>query len=426
MERIAVLGAQWGDEGKGKVVDFLAAEMDVVARFSGGPNAGHTVIIDGKKYIMHLISSGILHRRVKNVMGNGMVVDPATLIEEIEELKRAGVEIGDNLLVSESAHVIMPYHKKLDALNEKVRGKKQIGTTLRGIGPAYADKASRIGIRVGDMMHPEILREKIEFNLKLKNTIIEHFFGENGFSEEEIYEQALGWAEYLRPFVTNTVAFMKRAVASGKSILYEGAQGAMLDIDHGTYPYVTSSNPTVGGIMTGLGVPKDAVEKVVGVVKAYTTRVGGGPFPTEETGKLGDFLRDKGHEYGATTGRPRRCGWLDLVALKFACWVNGLTHIAITKLDVLDGFDKIKVCVAYDIDGEITEEFPTDPVKFAEAKPVYRELPGWKGTVKGISKKEDLPKEARAYIEFVAEQLGVEIFLVSTGPERKETVLFPF
>ena len=424
MERIAILGAQWGDEGKGKVVDFLAADMDVVARYSGGPNAGHTVIINGKKYILHLIPSGILHRDTMCVMGNGMVVDPAALIEEMRELQEAGVYIGDNLIISESAHVIMPYHKKLDALNERIRGKRQIGTTLRGIGPAYADKASRIGIRMGELLDPEILKEKLAFNLKIKNAIIEHFFGEEGFSFDELFNQALGWAEKLRGFVGNTVSYMKRALKDGKNILYEGAQGTMLDIDHGTYPYVTSSNPTIGGIMTGLGVPKDSVEKIVGVVKAYTTRVGGGPFPTEETGNLGDLLREKGGEYGATTGRPRRCGWLDLVGLKFAAWVNGLTHIAITKLDVLDGFEKIKVCVAYEIDGEITEEFPTDYVKFCKARPIYKELPGWNTPVKGKNKREELPKEALNYIEFIAEQLDVDIMLVSTGADRRDTVMF--
>ncbi|BAT71641.1 adenylosuccinate synthase [Thermosulfidibacter takaii ABI70S6] len=424
MERIAVIGAQWGDEGKGKVVDFLAKDMDVVARYSGGPNAGHTVIIGDKQYILHLIPSGILHRSCKNVMGNGMVVDPEALLTEIEDLEKAGVYIGDNLLISEAAHVIMPYHKKLDALNEKVRGKKQIGTTLRGIGPAYADKASRIGIRICELLHPEVLREKIEFNLNIKNTIIENFFGEKGFDADELYEKALGWAERIRGFVGNSVSFIKKAIKERKSILYEGAQGTMLDIDHGTYPYVTSSNPTIGGILTGLGIPKEGVEKIVGIVKAYTTRVGGGPFPTEDTGDVGNMLRDKGHEYGATTGRPRRCGWLDLVALKYAAWVNGLSHIAITKLDVLDGFGTIKVCIAYNIDGEITEEFPADPVLFSKAKPIYKELPGWSGSVRGISDVDKFPKEALQYVEFIAEQMETQILMVSTGPERSETVMF--
>ncbi len=424
MDRIAILGAQWGDEGKGKVVDYLAADMDVVARYSGGPNAGHTVIIEGKKYILHLIPSGILRRETMCVMGNGMVVDPASLLNEMKELREAGVYIGENLIISESAHVIMPYHKKLDALNEKVKGKKQIGTTLRGIGPAYADKASRIGIRMGELLDEALLKEKIEFNLRLKNTLIEQFFGEEGFSFGEVYSEALSWAEQLEPFIGNTTSFMRKALGEGKNILYEGAQGTMLDIDHGTYPYVTSSNPTVGGILTGLGVPPSSVDKVVGVVKAYTTRVGGGPFPTEETGEVGNYLRDKGGEYGATTGRPRRCGWLDLVALRYAAWINGMTHIAITKLDVLDELETIKVCVAYEIDGEITEEFPVDHVKFLKAKPVFRELPGWKGSVRGVNKREDLPKEALAYVEFIAESMGVEVLLVSTGAERGDTVLF--
>ncbi len=424
MSRIAVIGAQWGDEGKGKVVDFLAEGMDVVARYSGGPNAGHTVIINGTKYILHLIPSGILRKGTTCVMGNGMVVDPESLLEEMEQLRSLGVYIGENLLISESAHVIMPYHKKLDALNERVKGKKQIGTTLRGIGPAYSDKASRIGIRMCELLDRDVLREKLEFNLKLKNTLIEHFFGERGYSFDELYEKAISWGEELKPFIKNTTSFMKEAVSSGKSILYEGAQGTMLDIDHGTYPYVTSSNPTIGGISTGLGVPPTAVDQVVGVVKAYTTRVGGGPFPTEETGAIGDELRNKGGEYGATTGRPRRCGWLDLVALKYAAWVNGLNYIAVTKLDVLDGFDTIKVCVAYEIDGEITEEFPTNHVSFMKAKPVYKELPGWSGSVKGISDRNKLPKEAVNYVNFIAENMGVKVLLVSTGAERRETVVF--
>ncbi len=422
--KVAVIGSQWGDEGKGKVVDFLADGKDIVARYSGGPNAGHTIVIDGKKFILHLIPSGIFRKDTVCVMGNGMAVDPESLIKEIEDLRGEGIYVGENLLVSESAHVIMPYNRLLDSLNEKIKGSKQIGTTRKGIGPTYADKASRIGIRMGDLIREDVLKEKLEFILKIKNLLIKEFFGEKGFSFNELFEKALSWGERLKPFITNTTSYMKKAVIEGKSILYEGAQGTMLDIDHGTYPYVTSSNPTVGGIMTGLGVPPGAIDEVVAVVKAYTTRVGGGAFPTEEKGEFGCMLREKGGEYGATTGRPRRCGWLDLVVLKYAAWINGFTKIAVTKLDVLDGFEKIKVCIAYEIDGERTEEFPLNYSDLIRAKPVYLELDGWKKPVKGVRKKEDLPKEALNYVNFIADNMNAELLLVSTGANREHTVMF--
>lgn len=425
MKRIAIVGAQWGDEGKGKVVDFLAEDKDLVVRYSGGPNAGHTVVIDGKRYILHLIPSGILRRETLCVMANGMVIDPEALLAEMEDLRSMGVHVGaDNLKISESAHVIMPYHKKLDFLQEKVKGSSKIGTTLKGVGPCYSDKTARLGIRMGDLLDPTMLREKLELSVAIKNVLIREFFNEEGYDVDELYEKAINWGQLLKDHITNTTVILNRALEEDKSILYEGAQGTMLDIDHGTYPFVTSSNPTIGGIFTGCGVGLNAVDTVIGVVKAYTTRVGGGAFPTEQDNEIGLYMREKGGEYGATTGRPRRCGWLDLVALRYAAMINGMTHIAITKLDVLDGLDRIRVCIAYEIDGEVVDEFPLSYSKFERAKPIYKEFEGWDKPVKGIKRKKDLPSNAMRYIEYIAESMGVKVFMVSTGPSRDETVFF--
>ncbi|RLD97558.1 MAG: adenylosuccinate synthase [Aquificota bacterium] len=423
MGNVAVLGVQWGDEGKGKIVDFLAQEAEWVVRYQGGTNAGHTVIVKGKKYILHLIPSGILHPGKKCIIGNGVVVDPPELLKEIEDLEKEGIEVKGRLFLSETAHLIMPYHKKLDALSEKLKGKKQIGTTLRGIGPAYSDKMARTSLRVHDLLRPERLKERLEETLRVKNLIIREFFKEEGYSFEELYKDALAWGEALKTYVCNTVHLMRKIIKSGDLVLFEGAQGALLDIDHGTYPFVTSSNTTVGGIFTGLGIPPGHIHRVIGISKAYTTRVGGGPFPTELEGEEGQRLRDRGGEYGATTGRPRRCGWLDLVALKHAAWLNGLTELTITKLDVLDTLEEIKVCIAYDIDGERTEEMPADLDTFSRAKPVYKSFPGWQGLVKGTTNWEDLPTQARTYLEFIEEALNIPIKMVSTGPDRVETVI---
>ncbi|RLD96104.1 MAG: adenylosuccinate synthase [Aquificota bacterium] len=423
MGNVAVLGVQWGDEGKGKIVDFLAQEAEWVVRYQGGTNAGHTVIVKGKKYILHLIPSGILHPGKKCIIGNGVVVDPPELLKEIEDLEREGIEVKGRLFLSETAHLIMPYHKKLDALSEKLKGKKQIGTTLRGIGPAYSDKMARTSLRVHDLLRPERLKERLEETLRVKNLIIREFFKEEGYSFEELYKDALAWGEALETYVCNTVHLMRKIIKSGDLVLFEGAQGALLDIDHGTYPFVTSSNTTVGSIFTGLGIPPGHIHRVIGISKAYTTRVGGGPFPTELEGEEGQRLRDRGGEYGATTGRPRRCGWLDLVALKHAAWLNGLTELTITKLDVLDTLEEIKVCIAYDIDGERTEEMPADLDTFSRAKPVYKSFPGWQGLVKGTTNWEDLPTQARTYLEFIEEALNIPIKMVSTGPDRVETVI---
>ena len=423
MGNVAVLGVQWGDEGKGKIVDFLAQEAEWVVRYQGGTNAGHTVIVKGKKYILHLIPSGILHPGKKCIIGNGMVVDPPELLKEIEDLEKEGIEVKGRLFLSETAHLIMPYHKKLDALSEKLKGKKQIGTTLRGIGPAYSDKMARTSLRVHDLLRPERLKERLEETLRVKNLIIREFFKEEGYSFEELYKDALAWGEALETYVCNTVHLMRKIIKSGDPVLFEGAQGALLDIDHGTYPFVTSSNTTVGSIFTGLGIPPGHIHRVIGISKAYTTRVGGGPFPTELEGEEGQRLRDRGGEYGATTGRPRRCGWLDLVALKHAAWLNGLTELTITKLDVLDTLEEIKVCIAYDIDGERTEEMPADLDTFSRAKPVYKSFPGWQGLVKGTTNWEDLPTQARTYLESIEEALNIPIKMVSTGPDRVETVI---
>ena len=423
MANTAVLGVQWGDEGKGKIVDLLAEDADWVVRFQGGTNAGHTVLVKDKCYIFHLIPSGILHEGKKCLIGNGVVVDPPELLKEMKTLRREGIEVKGRLFVSDRAHVIMPYHKKLDALSEKLKGGKQIGTTLRGIGPAYSDKTARVGIRMQDLWHPQRLREKLEEVLPVKNLLIEEFFGEEGYELETLYQDALSWGRDLKPYVCNSHSLMREVLESGASVLFEGAQGAMLDIDCGTYPYVTSSSTTVGGIFTGAGVPPSAVDRIIGVSKAYTTRVGGGPFPTELEGKEGDLLREYGKEYGATTGRPRRCGWLDLVALRYVAWLDGLTEMTITKLDVLDAVDQLKVCVAYEIEGERTQEMPSDPELFSKAKPVYEVLPGWQGSVRGVTKWQDLPPQAKKYLEYIEEFLGVPIRIVSTGPDREEVIV---
>ncbi len=423
MADTAVLGVQWGDEGKGKIVDFLAKDADWVVRFQGGTNAGHTVLVKGKKHILHLIPSGIIHGGKKCIIGNGVVVDPPELLKEMDTLRKEGIEVEGRLFVSERAHVIMPYHKKLDALSEKLKGSKQIGTTLRGIGPAYSDKMARGGIRMQDLLRPQRLREKLEEALKVKNLLIGEFFGEEGYDLEGLYQEVLSWSKGLKVYICNTHSLIRRLVDSGASILFEGAQGAMLDIDHGTYPYVTSSSTTVGGVFTGAGVPPSTVDRIIGISKAYTTRVGGGPFPTELDGEEGQMLRERGGEYGATTGRPRRCGWLDLVALRYAAWIDGLTEVAITKLDVLDAMDRIKVCVAYDIEGERTQEMPGDLELFSKAKPVYETFPGWRGKVRGVTGWQDLPSQAKEYLEYLEEFLGVPIGMVSTGPDREETIV---
>jgi adenylosuccinate synthase len=436
MANVVVVGAQWGDEGKGKVVDLLTESADVVARYQGGHNAGHTVIIKKEQFILHLIPSGILHKGKTCIIGNGVVIHPEALIEEIEELKKRKVPIGKNLFISNCAHVIMPYHTLLDGKDETSKGSNKIGTTGRGIGPSYVDKMSRVGFRMMDLLDPKLFKEKLKANVAEVNFLLEHKYKSKKISVNKIYNEYMKYAEYLAPYVTDTVVLINELLEKGKSILFEGAQGALLDIDHGTYPFVTSSNACAGGVCTGLGVSPKSIDGIVGIVKAYTTRVGEGPFPTELHDSIGEDLRLKGGEYGATTGRPRRCGWLDIVALRHAIRINGFTGLVVTKLDVLDGMEKIKVCVAYKYkdptnscscskQGKACQvtDFPRQINILNECEPVYIEFDGWTKSTKGATKLKDLPKQARVYLDYIKETLKVDIDIISTGQKRDETMI---
>ena len=418
MKNIVVVGAQWGDEGKGKLVDLIAPAFDVVARYQGGHNAGHTVWIGDRKYILRLVPSGILHEHCVCVIGNGVVVDAQALLEELEGLEAMGVPVEGRLLVSNRAHLILPHHREIERASEARLGEERVGTTMRGIGPTYEEKAARRGIRVGDLLRPEELRAKIKANAAEAQRIC----GASADVEEEI-ERYLAVAERLKPLIRDTCRYLNEATAAGKSILLEGAQGTMLDIDHGSYPFVTSSSSTAGGACTGTGLPPTKITGAIGIAKAYTTRVGAGPFPTELLDERGDHLRDRGHEFGSVTGRPRRTGWFDVPVARYAAMVNGLATIALTKLDVLDEVDEIQVCVAYRANGETFDSIPSSIKEYAGVEPVYENLPGWKTSTRGISKYEDLPEKARAYIERLAELVGVEVGLISTGPERDETIV---
>ncbi len=424
MATLAVVGTQWGDEGKGKIVDILSEKADWIVRFQGGNNAGHTVVVDGTKYILHLLPSGILHDGKRCVLGNGMVIDLESLINEIEFIKRVGKEVDGRLFVSERAHLILPYHKELDAASERLKGDGSIGTTLKGIGPAYRDKAGRVGIRIADLRDENAFKEKLRWNLREKELTLKHVYNYDvSFSFDEIYSQTMRNYEKVKAFVCDTVTLLNRAVDRGDNVLFEGAQATLLDIDVGTYPFVTSSNSSALGISSGTGISPKKVEKIYGIMKAYTTRVGGGPFPTELKDNVGELLRARGHEYGSTTGRPRRCGWLDLFAVKFSCMVNDLDGIIVTKLDVLDAFDEIKVCVGYEIDGEIVESFPSTAQELSRVKPVYETLPGWKRETTHVKSFKELPEEAKNFLRFVEDYLGVSIPVVSTGPQRDETIV---
>ena len=418
-----VIGAQWGDEGKGKVVDLLAPEVDIVARYQGGANAGHTIKWGDETFVLHLIPSGIFHDGVTCVIGNGVVIDPAALMEEIGQIEALGYSVEGRLKISHNAHLIMPYHKALDQARERWRDAEAIGTTGRGIGPAYVDKFARSGIRVVDLLDRDGLRKKLKAAIEEKNEILAQVYGSDRLDVDAIVDEYVEFDHRIDPYVTDTSAFLNDALADGKRILAEGAQGALLDVDHGTYPYVTSSHPTSGGACTGLGIPPTAVDRIIGIVKAYSTRVGNGPFPTELEDETGERLRAEGHEFGATTGRPRRCGWLDLVALGYTSRLNGFTELAVTKLDVLAGLDELKVCVAYEIDGKRTERFPTDLETLKKATPVYETLPGFDGDLAGIREVEDLPAAARDYLQFVTDRLGVRITVIGTGPKREETLV---
>ncbi|MDX2080149.1 MAG: adenylosuccinate synthase [Terrimicrobiaceae bacterium] len=420
MPNTILVGAQWGDEGKGKIIDFLTDEADIVVRSQGGNNAGHTIVIAGQKYVLHLIPSGILRKAKTCVIGNGVVIDPVALVGEIEGLRERGVKVSKNLLISDAAHLVMPYHRELDGQREVLKGRNKIGTTKRGIGPAYADKASRTGLRMCDLVQPEVFREKLRLRIRENNAILKGL-GAAPVNGRRILEDSLRAADVLRPFVTNTVVYLQKAIASGKSLLFEGAQGTFLDIDHGTYPYVTSSNTTAGGACTGSGVPPHRMDRVLGVMKAYTTRVGEGPFPTEDQG-ISDALHAMGREFGATTGRARRCGWFDAVATRFATMVNGIDDLAITNLDGLDAVETIRVCVAYKLDGRKMDVPPTDTDALARCTPVYREFPGWMKPTENATTFNALPAAARDYVRAISDLTGARLGIVSVGPGREQTI----
>ncbi len=423
MSCVIVVGSQWGDEGKGKVVDLLTQQADVVVRFQGGNNAGHTLVVDGNQFILHLIPSGILHPGKRCLIGNGVVVDLEVLHKEIIGLRDRGLTLGpENLAISEKAHLILPYHKHLDMARESAKGAGSIGTTGRGIGPCYEDKVARVGIRVSDILDEQVFRDKVRENLKEKNFLFEHYLHVSTLDAQEICTRFLPLADFIRPYVANVSLLIDEAVKKNKNILFEGAQGTHLDIDHGTYPYVTSSNPVAGSVCAGAGIGPNKIQAVVGIVKAYTTRVGGGPFPTELSDDTGRFLREKGGEYGATTGRPRRCGWLDAVVLRDSARLNGLTHLAITKLDVLSGIKTLRICTAYSYQGKTLQTLPA-PLKALEGcQPIYEDLPGWSQDLKGVRKRQELPLEARNYLQRMEELMQVPISIISLGPDREETI----
>jgi len=422
MAGIVIVGAQWGDEGKGKIVDLLAENADLVIRFQGGNNAGHTIVRDDVKWKFHLIPSGILYPGLKCAIGNGVVIDPKVLTGELDDLRAKGIDLS-GLRISANAHLIMPYHMLLDHAGEARLGKLQIGTTRRGIGPAYADKAARLGIRVQDILDPKILRQKFETALAEKNRVLELVYGAEPLEIEQLAERMEGYAVRLRPYVADTSLLVERALRAGQSVLLEGAQGTLLDLDHGTYPFVTSSNPTAGAAATGIGIGPTRIDQVIGVAKAYVTRVGEGPFPTEIEGSAQARVRELGAEYGTTTGRERRCGWLDLVALRFAARLNGLTSLALTKLDVLSEFDEVPVCVRYRLpDGSETDEFPAHQSDFHHARPVYEILDGWRDPLDGVEELAALPAQARRYIEYVEAALDLEVSMIGTGAERERVI----
>ncbi|MFH1691388.1 MAG: adenylosuccinate synthase [Candidatus Omnitrophota bacterium] len=415
-----LVGLQWGDEGKGKVIDILSKDVDVVVRYQGGNNAGHTVVVDGDSFVFHLLPSGILHKGKLCVIGNGVVVDPEILLEEVDSLKKRNICVDERLKVSDQAHVIFPYHKILDGLRETKRSNK-IGTTGRGIGPCYADKVSRCGIRVGDLLNPALLREKLEDNLKEKNEIFKKVYHHKGFEFDALYDSYLKYGSRLKQYVCNSAVLINEALKTKKPILFEGAQGTFLDIDFGTYPFVTSSNTISAGACTGAGVPPTCIDEIVGVLKAYTTRVGEGPFIVEFSGKMNELIRSKGNEFGATTGRPRRCGWFDAVMIRHAVMINGVTSLAIMKLDVLDQLETMKICVAYRYKGKTFDFFPQDLDMMKEAEPVYKEFPGWNKATNMIKSYEDLPVQAKDYLKFIEDTCGVPIKIISVGSGRQET-----
>ncbi|MCD5390713.1 adenylosuccinate synthase [candidate division NPL-UPA2 bacterium] len=423
MSNLVVVGTQWGDEGKGKIIDILAEKADIIARFQGGANAGHTVVVGEKEFIFHLIPSGILRPGKQCVIGNGVVIDLKALIEEMDYLKDKGVKSEGNLFISENAHLTMPYHKILDQIMDKRRGRGRLGTTGRGIGTTYSDKSARAGIRMIDLLNKETFQQKLEINLEEKNYLLEKFYDRQRISKEGILEEYLSYGEKIRGCITNTSRLLNQAIDEGKNVLFEGAQGTLLDIDFGTYPYVTASNPTAGAVCTGLGIGPTKIDRVMGVAKAYTTRVGEGPFPTQFSPEFEEEMRLRGKEYGATTGRPRRCGWFDAIVVRHAVRVNGLSSLAITKLDVLDNLEKIKICIGYKHQGKILEDFPALLPVVQQCEPVYEEMEGWKEDISSVKDYEHLPQKAKRYLERISELLNTEISLISVGPKREQTII---
>jgi adenylosuccinate synthase len=420
MANTILVGAQWGDEGKGKIIDVLTEEADVVVRYAGGNNAGHTVWVGKERYILHLVPSGILRRDKLCVIGNGVVIDPVSLADEIRGLRQLGVKVGDNLRISETAHVVLPYHRELDVAREQRQDRQRIGTTKRGIGPAYADKAARVGLRMVDLIQPERFAEQLKQRIRENNQVL-RAWGARPLSYRKVLEEYQAAGAFLKPFVTNTVQVLHQALQQGKNLLFEGAQGTFLDIDHGTYPYVTSSNTTAGGACTGSGVPPNRIDQVVGVMKAYTTRVGEGPLPTEDA-ELGELLHGMGREFGATTGRPRRCGWFDAVAVRQAVLINGVDFLAVTNLDGLDTVETIKVCLAYRVGRRRYDNLPSDTAELAACEPVYAEFPGWCTPTSGARRWKDLPARARSYLKALEDLVGAPIRIVSVGPDRDQTI----
>ncbi len=422
-QSVVVLGAQWGDEGKGKIVDLLTEQVGAVVRYQGGHNAGHTLVIGGKKTVLHLIPSGILREGVLCLIGNGVVLSPAALRKEIAELEAEGVEVRSRLKISPATPLIMPYHIALDQAREKALAGRAIGTTGRGIGPAYEDKVARRGVRVADLKYPDELAEKLRGVIDYHNFVLTRYLGAEGVDYQAVLDEALAFGEYVEPMKHDVAGLLHQLRREGRRVLFEGAQGSLLDIDHGTYPYVTSSNTTVGGALAGTGVGADAIDYVLGIAKAYATRVGGGPFPTELHDAMGEEIRKRGQEFGATTGRPRRCGWIDIVALKRAVAINGITGLCVTKLDVLDGLPSLKMCIAYRYHGKETEYPPLDAAGWDEIEPVYLEFPGWSESTHGITEWDKLPPAARAYLRALEELVGCPLAIVATGPEREANII---
>jgi adenylosuccinate synthase len=420
-----IVGAQWGDEGKGKIVDVLSHNFSVVARYAGGHNAGHTVIIQGKKFVLQLVPCGVLRDGCRAVIGNGVVLDPMAFLKEVGKLREAGVKVDGNLFVSNRAHVILPYHRMIEMGAENAPGRVKIGTTSRGIGPAYEDKMGRRGLRVADLLDSSLLKSTIENACHEKNMIAHALFNSEPIDPEAMYREYAEAAEKVAPFVTDTALLLNKAIASGESVMFEGAQATMLDIDHGTYPFVTSSSASAGGAVIGTGVPPNAIQTVIGITKAYCTRVGAGPFPTEIQGPLAEDLRKRGMEYGAVTGRPRRCGWIDLPLLRYAQMINGVNWWVVTKLDVLDELDEVPVCVGYKVNGKKTESIPALATGFETVECIYEKMPGWKTSTEGITSFEKLPKKAQAYLQFLERESGAKIGMVSTGPDRDQTMFMP-